>query len=249
MRPRFWISNRASPWSRSSRRSSRSAAGWRCRRSLLDRRPAVARLRAVGGRPAGVGRGRHSARRDVRVRRSRGVPCGSSSGASARSSLVGVLAAGCAATKIEGTVFAIALFTPLVVLGRRGIAPRRGCSRRPSAVAALAIGILPWRIWLAVHHVPRAGDRAQAHVAIPLAGHLDRLPRALAYLAWRALDPRAWILLVPLCVAVPCSPGAGAHRSRRSRPRRRGSRSRACCSPTGRPRCRSTTTSQRRRGV
>jgi hypothetical protein len=115
--------------------------------------------------------------------------------------LAGVLAAGCAATKIEGVVFAIALFAPLVVLGARR-------DRRVAALtgvvgaASLAVGILPWRIWLAVHHVPEQVTLHRLTSPSLLAGHADRLPRAAAFLCWKLLDPRAWIVLVPLCVAV-----------------------------------------------
>ena len=115
--------------------------------------------------------------------------------------LVGVLAAGCAATKIEGTVFAIALFAPLVVLGARH-SRRDGGLAAAVGVAALAIGILPWRIWLSLHHVPEQVTVHRLTSPSLLAGHVDRLPRAVAYMAWRALDPRAWIVLVPLCLAV-----------------------------------------------
>ena len=115
--------------------------------------------------------------------------------------LAGVLAAGCAATKIEGTVFAIALFAPLVVLGARR-ARRDGVLAATAGAAALAIGIVPWRIWLSIHDVPEQVTVHRLTSPSLLAGHVDRLPRAAAYMAWKAFDPRAWILLVPLCLAV-----------------------------------------------
>jgi hypothetical protein len=115
--------------------------------------------------------------------------------------LAGVLAAGCAATKIEGTVFAIALFAPLVVVGW-GRARRDGGLAAAIGVAALVVGILPWRIWLAVNNVPEQVTIHRLTSPSLLAGHIDRLPRAAAYMAWKLFDPRAWILLVPLCVLV-----------------------------------------------
>ncbi|MGH3002126.1 MAG: glycosyltransferase family 39 protein, partial [Gaiellaceae bacterium] len=62
--------------------------------------------------------------------------------------LAGILAGGAAATKIEGTVFAIALFLALVLVERRA-------ALRPAlvGVGALLAGIVPWKIWLSIHHV------------------------------------------------------------------------------------------------
>lgn len=115
--------------------------------------------------------------------------------------LAGLLAAGCAATKIEGTVFAIALFAPLVVLGARRTR-RDGGFAAAVGVGALAVGILPWRIWLSSHHIPEQVTLHRLTSPSLLAGHIDRLPRAAAYMAWRLFDPRAWILLVPLCLVM-----------------------------------------------
>jgi len=114
--------------------------------------------------------------------------------------LTGLLAAGCAATKIEGTAFAIALFAPLVALGVRR-AHREGGLVAAVGAAALAVGIVPWRLWLSAHHVPEQVTLHRLASPSLLASHIDRLPRAAAYMGWRLLDPRAWILLVPLCVA------------------------------------------------
>jgi hypothetical protein len=111
--------------------------------------------------------------------------------------LAAILAGGAAATKIEGTVFAIALFLALVLVERRAaLLPAL------AGVGALVAGILPWKIWLAVHHVP---EQVTVHRLVSpslLAGHAGRVPHAAAYLAWRILDPRAWIVLVPLCLAI-----------------------------------------------
>ncbi len=115
--------------------------------------------------------------------------------------LAALLAAGCAATKIEGTVFAIALFAPLAILGLRR-SRRDGLLAAGAGVGALAIGILPWRIWLSSHHVPEQVTVHRLTSVSLLSSHADRLPRAAAYLAWKLFDPRAWILLVPLCLVV-----------------------------------------------
>ncbi len=111
--------------------------------------------------------------------------------------LAGTLSAGAAATKIEGAVFALALFLALIFVRRRSPA-------LPAAVgvAALVLGLLPWKIWLAAHHIP---EQVTVHRLVSpslLAGHMARVPHAAAYLAWRIVDPRAWILLVPLCLVI-----------------------------------------------
>jgi hypothetical protein len=111
--------------------------------------------------------------------------------------LSGVLAAGAAATKIEGTVFVIALFLALVLVRRRSpVLPAL------VGVGALVVGVVPWKIWLAVHHVP---EQVTIHRLVSpslLGGHVGRVPYAAGYIAWRIIDPRAWILLVPLCLAI-----------------------------------------------
>ena len=101
-------------------------------------------------------------------------------------------------------------------------APRRR-TRGAAGVAALAIGIVPWRIWLSIHDVPEQVTVHRLTSPSLLAGHVDRLPRAAAYMAWKAFDPRAWILLVPLCLAVLVLSAArvadGVLRRRGGRPR------------------------------
>ncbi|MGH3051016.1 MAG: glycosyltransferase family 39 protein, partial [Gaiellaceae bacterium] len=111
--------------------------------------------------------------------------------------LAGILAGGAAATKIEGTVFVIALFLALALVERRA-------ALRPAlvGVGALLAGIVPWKIWLSIHHVPQQVTVHRLVSPSLLAGHVDRLPRAAAYMAWKIFDPRAWIVLVPLCLAI-----------------------------------------------
>jgi len=114
--------------------------------------------------------------------------------------LAAVLGAGAAATKVEGTAFVIALFVVLaVVAGGR----RRAAAVEPLAAgaAALALGIVPWRVWLAVHDVHNQASASRVTGVSFLAHHGGRVPEAAAYMLWKMLDPRAWLLVVPLFVA------------------------------------------------
>jgi hypothetical protein len=112
--------------------------------------------------------------------------------------LSAVLGAGVAATKIEGTAFTIALFATLAVVAGR----QRALQPAVAGLAALAAGILPWRIWLSAHHVPEQVTLHRLTSPSLLGGHVLRVPHAAAYLAWKLVDPRAWLLLVPFLLAV-----------------------------------------------
>ncbi len=112
--------------------------------------------------------------------------------------LAAVLSAGVAATKIEGTAFTVALFVALAVAAGR----RRALPPALAGIAALVVGILPWRIWLSAHHVPEQVTVHRLTSPSLLGGHVLRVPHAAAYLAWRLVDPRAWLLLVPLLLGV-----------------------------------------------
>jgi 4-amino-4-deoxy-L-arabinose transferase-like glycosyltransferase len=114
--------------------------------------------------------------------------------------LAAVVGAGTAATKVEGTAFVIALFLVLAIVaaGRR-----RAAAVEPVAagLAALAVGIVPWRVWLAVHEVHNQASAARVTGVSFLAHHAGRVPESAAYMLWKMLDPRAWLLVVPLFVA------------------------------------------------
>jgi hypothetical protein len=106
-----------------------------------------------------------------------------------------VLAAGAAATKVEGLAFTIALFLALAAVSTRRLPPL------VAGAAALAAGLLPWRVWIHVHHV--ANQAAVGRFGLHgLISHLPRAPEAAAYLLAKMLDPRAWIVLVPFVVVV-----------------------------------------------
>ena len=115
--------------------------------------------------------------------------------------LASVLSAGAAATKVEGSAFVIALFLALVVLAGR---ERRAGAAAPAlaGAAALAVGIVPWRVWLTIHDVHTQASAARATGVSFLARHVTRVPESTVYLLWKMLDPRAWLLIVPLFVAI-----------------------------------------------
>jgi len=108
--------------------------------------------------------------------------------------LAGVLAAGAAATKVEGVAFTIALFVALAAASRRWPPLVAGA-------AALAAGVLPWRLWMRAHDVANQASVGRFGVH-ELASHLARAPEAAAYLLAKMLDPRAWLVLVPLVAFV-----------------------------------------------
>jgi hypothetical protein len=110
--------------------------------------------------------------------------------------LASLFAAGAAATKVEGTAFVVALFLVLAALARDRRAPVL------AGAVALAAGILPWRIWLSFQHVHNQASVGRVTGVSFLARHAARVPEATAYMFWKALDPRAWLLVVPLFAAV-----------------------------------------------
>jgi len=111
-----------------------------------------------------------------------------------------VLAAGAAATKVEGLAFALALFVALAFSARR----ERGRAVEALAAGAGAVvaGALPWRLWIAWHGISSQASFGRVTGAGYLADHVSRVPIATAYMLEKLFDPRAWVLLVPLAVAV-----------------------------------------------
>ena len=111
----------------------------------------------------------------------------------------GVLAAGAAATKVEGLAFAIALFAVLVAFAWRLRGPSVWSPLVVGAAATVA-GIVPWRIWLSAHHVANQASASRVTGAGFLLHHLVRVPEAAAYMFAKMVDPRAWLFVVPLFV-------------------------------------------------
>jgi 4-amino-4-deoxy-L-arabinose transferase-like glycosyltransferase len=115
--------------------------------------------------------------------------------------LAAVLAAGAAATKVEGLMFVIALFAVVAAVAARSSWLRAGAALL-AGVVALAVGILPWRIWIIHHDVANQASFGRVTGASSLAHHAARLPIAVGYLGMKLVDPRAWLLLVPLAAFV-----------------------------------------------
>jgi len=115
--------------------------------------------------------------------------------------LFAVFAAASVATKAEGTLFVLALTVVAAGIAARTSWASAGAIAAASA-AAFAVGLGPWRLWVAAHDVPPSQTSLGRVFDVGfLADHVDRVPYAAAYLAARVVDPRAWLLLVPLCVA------------------------------------------------
>ena len=79
-------------------------------------------------------------------------------------------------------------------------------SKRDAATAALAglaavvLGVLPWRVWMAIHDVPNQASLGRVADPSFLLDHARRVPEVAAYLAFKALDPRAWLLVLPIAL-------------------------------------------------
>ena len=67
-----------------------------------------------------------------------------------------------------------------------------------AGAVALAVGLLPWRIWMHVHDVESQSSLGRVVDVSFLVDHAGRLPYSTAYVASRLLDPTAWLLLLPL---------------------------------------------------
>ena len=109
-----------------------------------------------------------------------------------------VLAAGAAATKLEGPIFVGALFL--------GLASSVWRQSRRDALTVLAVlgiviaaGVLPWRIWVLVHGGAPTGGEPSLGLST-LADHVSYVPHAAGYLVYKLLDPFGWLLIVPLGV-------------------------------------------------
>ena len=105
--------------------------------------------------------------------------------------LLSLFAAAVAATKVDGLIFDVSLVAALVIVSRRAAPLAAGA-------VALAVGLLPWRIWMHVHDVESQSSLGRVVDVSFLVDHAGRLPYSTAYVASRLLDPTAWLLLLPL---------------------------------------------------
>ena len=116
--------------------------------------------------------------------------------------LLAVFGTAAVTTKIEGLAFVAALFLVLVVFALRA---RRRSRPLLGAGAVVLAAIVPWWAWSAAHDVPEpiASVRA-ANLLEPayVAAHADDAARAAIALASESLDPRSWLVVVPLGIAI-----------------------------------------------
>jgi uncharacterized membrane protein len=109
--------------------------------------------------------------------------------------LTAVFAAAAIATKREGAPFVAALVLVMVLAAGRG----RRLPALGAGIAAL-VTAAPWQLWLHANGVDTSnGEIPYAKVIDPgyLADRLGRIPTGAAWLAWHALEPGAWLVIVP----------------------------------------------------
>ena len=111
-----------------------------------------------------------------------------------------VLAAGACATKVEGLIFTLALATSLVIVGALGRQPKAVGAPVIAFAGAIAAALVPWRLWVSHHQIVNQATVGRGTNVSFLVHHLGRAPLAVAYLGAKLLDPRAWLLIVPLAV-------------------------------------------------
>jgi hypothetical protein len=109
--------------------------------------------------------------------------------------LTALFAAAVLATKREGTPFVAVLVIVLVVAAGRG----RRLAAAGAGVAALA-SAAPWQLWLHANGVNTSNSEIPYSKVIDagyLAGRIGRIPSGATSLVWHALEPGAWLLIVP----------------------------------------------------
>jgi hypothetical protein len=109
----------------------------------------------------------------------------------------GVLCAGVAATKAEGAPFVVALTLPFAVALLRS-SWRAASALAGAGAAALVVGVVPWRVWADHHGIPQQASVGRLNDPTLFHARVHRVPIAARYLLERVVDPRAWLLLVPL---------------------------------------------------
>ena len=101
-----------------------------------------------------------------------------------------------ALSKDEGVLFVAAAYVGLVAAAR---------GRRAHALlsaAAVVCALLPWRVFLAVHHLSTSDFHFSKSFDPSWVGsRIDRAPTAASALVWHSVDPRQYALLLPLGVA------------------------------------------------
>jgi hypothetical protein len=107
-----------------------------------------------------------------------------------------VFAAAALATKVEGRLFVAALCVSLAAIAARESLSR---SREIAGAGVLAVltGLLPWSIWLRAHDIHGGYHPDLAG----LGRHAGRIAPSIGSLFAHALDPLAWLLVLPTGLA------------------------------------------------
>jgi hypothetical protein len=118
--------------------------------------------------------------------------------------LFGLLSAAALATKTEGVILVGSLVVVAALLALL-TSRRHALLTLGAGAAALAVGLVPWRLWTLAHDVEGvySSSLLAERITDPgfLGGSAERVPLGVARLAREALDPTSWLLLVPLAVA------------------------------------------------
>jgi hypothetical protein len=112
--------------------------------------------------------------------------------------LLAIFASAAAATKQEGGPFVIALLVVVLVFSR---------AARPALLASAVVvaGMVPWLVWLRVHHAIHTNGGIPAGKVLDLPymlGRADRLWPAIDEMARQAFRPASWLLILPVALVV-----------------------------------------------
>jgi hypothetical protein len=109
--------------------------------------------------------------------------------------LCALFSAATLATKVEGTYLVLILFVAL--LGHTAARARPSLRFALVACGSALVGIVPWRAWVAIQHLPATYSIRDALTGPGLHDH-SRVPISTLVVIGQLLSPRAWILLVPI---------------------------------------------------
>lgn len=115
--------------------------------------------------------------------------------------LFALFAAGTFATKFEGRIFILALGSTVITLV--AVTDRARLRATIVAVAASLLGLVPWWLWVANHHVVGIfSTSATQRLSGALLDKLGRIPTTLASLGESVFNPSRWLLVGFVVVAV-----------------------------------------------
>jgi hypothetical protein len=127
--------------------------------------------------------------------------------------LFALFSAAALATKSEGAYLVLILFVGL--LGHAAARARRSFPIALAACVVALVGIVPWRAWVSIHHLP-ATYSVHAALAGPGLHDRSRLPISTLVVVGEMLSPRGWVLLVPFSLVAVAVLARGASPLRRA---------------------------------